>query len=100
MSAESPWWVYIIRARSGKLYTGITTDVERRLGEHDDGGLKGARFFRGDPPQALVYREAADNRSAASRREAAIKALSRDAKLALIAGAQNEPAVKGVSRDG
>lgn len=87
MSAESPWWVYIIRARSGKLYTGITTDVARRLGEHDAGGLKGARFFRGDPPQALVYREAAANRSAASRREAAIKALPRDAKLALIAGA-------------
>lgn len=100
MSAESPWWVYIIRARSGKLYTGITTDLARRLGEHDAGGLKGARFFRGDPPQALVYREAAANRSAASRREAAIKALPREAKLVLIAGAPTEPATNGESRGG
>ena len=100
MSGESPWWVYIIRARSGKLYTGITTAVERRLGEPDAGGLKGARFFRGDPPQALVYREAAANRSAASRREAAIKALSRDAKLAWIAGAPTEPAANGETRGG
>ncbi|MFT5575996.1 MAG: putative endonuclease [Bermanella sp.] len=85
MSEASSWWVYMIRARSGKLYTGISTDVQRRYREHSDGGAKGARFFRGDPPQTLVHTEAATDRSAASRREAAIKNLSRVDKLALIA---------------
>ena len=74
----------MIRARSGKLYTGISTDVERRYREHGEGGSKGARFFRGDPPAELVYTEAAADRAAASRREAAIKSLSRAEKLALI----------------
>lgn len=81
---NSPWWVYMIRARSGKLYTGISTDVERRFREHREAGARGARFFRGDPPEALVYSEAAADRAQASRREAAIKSLSRAEKLALI----------------
>ncbi len=74
----------MIRARSGKLYTGISTDVARRYREHSEGGTKGARFFRGDPPQALVYTETAADRAEASRREAAIKHLSRAEKLELI----------------
>ncbi len=79
------WRVYMIRARSGKLYTGISTDVARRYQEHCEGGAKGARFFRGDPPQALVYTECAADRAEASKREAAIKKLSRSEKLTLIA---------------
>lgn len=91
-AARSCWWVYIIRSCSGKLYTGISTDPERRFKEHAGeagaGGQpgRGARFFRGDPPQAIVYREPAADRSTASRREAAIKKLSRQQKLVLIAG--------------
>ena len=83
MTDVAPWWVYMLRSRSGKLYTGISTDPQRRFAEHSD-SAKGARFFRGDPPEAIVYLEAAADRSAASRREAAIKKLSRAAKLALL----------------
>lgn len=74
----------MVRSRSGKLYTGITTDPERRYREHCGEGGRGARFFRGDPPQAMVYREPAENRSDASRREAAIKKLRRSEKESLI----------------
>lgn len=80
----SNWWVYLVRCRSGKLYTGITTDTERRFREHCGEGGRGARFFRSDPAEALVYREPAENRSRASQREAAIKKLSRREKLQLI----------------
>lgn len=79
----SPWWVYMVRSQSGKYYTGITTDVERRFKEHC-GSKRGARFFRGDPAIEVVYTEAAADRSAASVREAAIKKLTRSGKENLI----------------
>ncbi len=79
------WWVYMIRSRGGRLYTGISTDVERRFEEHASG--RGARYFRMDPPVAVVYRESVDDRSIASRREAEIKKLSRPAKERLVASA-------------
>ena len=78
----SHWWVYMVRSQSGRLYTGISTDPERRFREHGGEGGKGARFFRGDPPEALVYRESANDRSAASKREAEIKKLPRVEQLA------------------
>ncbi|MBC8212342.1 MAG: GIY-YIG nuclease family protein [Gammaproteobacteria bacterium] len=79
------WAVYILRCSDDSLYTGITTDVERRVEEHNGNSNKcGARFTRSRQPVTLVYREAANNRSEASKREMAIKALSRDQKLALI----------------
>ena len=81
---SSAWWVYMVRSRSGKLYTGISTDPERRFREHCGEGGRGARFFRGDPAEAIVYREPAENRSTASQREAAIKKLRRSEKDALI----------------
>nr|WP_183410953.1 GIY-YIG nuclease family protein [Litorivivens lipolytica] len=74
----------MIRSASGKLYTGISTDVERRFQEHAGERPNGARFFRGDPPQEIVYREAVANRAEASRREAEIKKFNRSAKLKLI----------------
>ena len=74
----------MVRSRSGKLYTGISTDPERRFREHCGEGGRGARFFRGDPAEAIVYREPAENRSTASQREAAIKKLRRSEKDALI----------------
>lgn len=79
-----PWYVYIIKASDGRLYTGVTTDVERRFCEHG-GSLKGARFFRGRQPVEVVYIENHPDRSSAQRRESAIKSLSRDLKLELIA---------------
>lgn len=81
--AASPWFVYMIRASDGRLYTGITTDVERRFGEHRD-PRKGARFFRGRRPVEVVYTESHLDRGSALRREAAIKRLSRGLKLDLI----------------
>lgn len=83
----SQWWVYMVRCQSGRLYTGITTDPERRFREHCGEGGRGARFFRSDPAEAMVYRESAADRSAASRREAQIKKLPRVRKLALVAEA-------------
>ena len=77
-------WVYILRCGDGTLYTGVTTDVERRLREHESG--RGAKYARSRGPLTLVYREAQPDRGAALRREAAIKRLTRAEKLALIAG--------------
>jgi len=83
-SGEAAWVVYIVESELGALYTGITTCLERRLGQHASG--RGARWFRFAGPARLRYREEAADRSAALIREAAIKRLARAAKLALIDG--------------
>jgi len=85
------WYVYILRCGDGTLYTGMTDDVERRLAVHRAG--KGAKYTRGRGPLELVYRERTDSRSAALRRERAIKGLSRADKLALI-GQNNDSGEK------
>ena len=77
------YWVYILRCRDGSLYTGVSDDVERRAAVHNSG--KGAKYTRGRLPVQVVYREQCLDRSAALKRELAIKALSREKKLALIA---------------
>jgi len=79
----SQWYVYIVRASDQSLYTGITTDLERRLAEHQS-GKAGAKYFRGRSAVEMVYSEQADGRSGASIREAAIKKFTRAKKLALI----------------
>lgn len=76
------WYVYMLRCGDGSLYTGSTTDVDRRLREHQSG--TGARYTHSRPPVALAYVEEAPDRSAAQRREAAIKKLPRAQKLKLI----------------
>lgn len=79
------WVVYMIEASDGSLYTGITTDITRRFRAHL-AGKSGARYFhRGRQPVRVVYMEGAGDRSAASKREAAIKKLRRSQKLLLIA---------------
>lgn len=80
------WFLYIIRCSDGSLYTGITTDVERRLRQHADG--RGAKYFRGRTPEQVVYVEAGHTRSSAARREVEVKQLSRGQKLALIVADQ------------
>lgn len=77
--------MYIIETASGKLYTGISTDPQRRFREHCEGRSRGAKFFRTDQALGIVYKEKAPSRSAASRREAEIKRMRRAAKLLLIA---------------
>lgn len=80
MSRE--WFVYLLRCRDGSLYTGITNDLERRLASHRAG--TGSAYVRTRLPIRLVYRESQPDRSAALRREAAIKRLTRRDKLALL----------------
>jgi len=76
------WTVYLLRCDDDSLYTGITNDLSRRLAAHRAG--KASAYTRSRRPLRLVYREAARDRSAALRREAAIKRLTRKAKLELI----------------
>ena len=82
------WQVYIIRCSDLSLYTGITTDVERRWRQHAGG--RGARYFRSREPVEVVYLEAGHDRGSASRREADIKKLRRVAKEHLIRSACNQ----------
>lgn len=77
------WKVYLIEAENGKLYTGITTDLKRRLSEHMHSS-KGAKFFLFSAALKLVYEEDHENRSEASKREYAIKKMTRAQKLELI----------------
>ncbi len=64
---NSTWYVYIIETNSGKLYTGITTDVDRRFSEHKN--KKGAKYFRTEIPKKVVFIETYKSRPSASKRE-------------------------------
>lgn len=79
---EATWYLYILRCGDGTLYTGITTDVEKRLEQHRTG--KGAKYTRGRGPLELVYQEICLDHSQALKREAAIKRMSRQKKEILI----------------
>ena len=81
--SQPTWYVYIVQCRDNTLYTGISTDPETRLAEHNT-GQNGAKYTRARRPVSLLYTEPAASRSAALKREIAIKRLSRQAKLALI----------------
>ena len=76
----SDWFVYIVRCADNSLYTGITIDVERRIHEHNSDDGPGAKYTKARRPVVLVYQEACDSRSAASKREYEIKQLSRQEK--------------------
>lgn len=84
MPKSQNWFVYILKCSDNTLYTGITTDIARRLAEHNDG--TGARYTRARLPVSLAYLETAENRSEASKREYRIKQLSRGQKEGLIEG--------------
>ena len=85
--ASSAWWVYVLHCADGTLYTGITTDVDRRIAEHNGDGAPGARYTRSRRPVRLLHVEPAADRAEATRRELAIKRLDRERKLALCAAA-------------
>jgi putative endonuclease len=78
------WYVYVIECRDGSLYTGISTDVERRYAQHVAG--KGARYTRSRPPLRLLTHQEYPDRAAASRAECAIKRLTPAGKRALCEG--------------
>ena len=73
------WYIYILRCADNTLYTGITTDVERRVREHN-GEEAAAKYTRAKRPVTLVYHESVKNRSLALKREALIKKLSKQQK--------------------
>ena len=77
------WWVYVIKCADETLYTGITTNLERRIFEHNE-SKKGAKYTRNKRPVNLEYSERHPDRSTASKREYYIKKLSRLEKLKLI----------------
>jgi putative endonuclease len=79
------WLVYILRSVHGRLYTGVTTDVARRLRQHNGYIAGGAKATRADRPWRIAYAEAVGTKSEALKREALIKKLSKKGKLALIA---------------
>ncbi|MCE0490414.1 GIY-YIG nuclease family protein [Pantoea sp. Mb-10] len=88
---EQRWQLYMLQTAAGMLYTGITTDVQRRLHQHASG--RGARALRGKGPLTLVYHCEAGDRADASRLEYQVKQLSRPQKLLLVA--QQPPCLRG-----
>ena len=77
------YFIYILKCSDDTLYTGITTDIKRRVDEHNN-SVKGAKYTKLRRPVALVYSEESEDRSSASKREYAIKKLTRKEKLELI----------------
>lgn len=78
------WYLYIIRCGDDTLYTGITTDVARRFGEHECGGPKAAKYLRGRGPLRLVAQIKVGDRARAARLEYCVKALARTEKERLV----------------
>ncbi len=83
---EKMWYLYILRCGDGTLYTGITTDVERRLEAHRSGN--GAKYTRGRGPLTLAYWEVCGTHGDALKRELAVKRLTREQKETLIQNQQ------------
>jgi putative endonuclease len=82
MLIASPWWVYILYSvSSGRLYTGIAKDPQKRLNKHNAG--TGAKFTRYGRPWTIVHKEPSDSHGNALRRERAIKKMTRKQKMIL-----------------
>lgn len=82
MPSDGGHYVYVLECADGSFYTGYTTDVERRVAEHNAG--EGAKYTRGRTPVELVHTEGFESRSAAMKREHEIKTLSRGEKERLV----------------
>ena len=77
------WFVYVVECSDGSLYTGITTNLKRRISEHNS-SKKGAKYTKSRQPVELIYFETVSNRSEATMREINIKKLSKKNKIQLI----------------
>ena len=77
------WYTYILHCSDNTLYTGVTTDLDRRVTEHNSSN-KGAKYTKTRRPVKLVYNETHTDRSSSSKRESVIKKLSRTDKLKII----------------
>jgi putative endonuclease len=80
----SQWYLYMIRTGDGSLYTGVATDVNRRLAEHREGGRSGARYLRGKRPLKLVYKKRIGSASLALRAERRIKKMRKARKEEIV----------------
>jgi putative endonuclease len=89
-TTRSPYYVYVLHCNDDTFYTGYTTDVERRVSEHDAGD--GAKYTRGRTPVELVHVESFDSQSAAMSREYEIKQYSRAEKERLVESSDTEAA--------
>jgi putative endonuclease len=87
-SEDRNWQVYIVLCSDDSLYTGITTNMQRRFRQHAEGS--GAKYFRGRQPLKVVYLETDHNRASASKREAQVKALTRSEKELLLSQNKSE----------
>lgn len=83
-SPEKSWFIYLVRNNRNALYTGITTDVERRFLEHQGGGPKAAKALKGKGPLTLEFSYPVANRVVASQVEYRIKKLSKAKKERMI----------------
>ncbi len=81
---SSPWFVYLLRCADNSLYGGITTDLERRLSEHNNSNKLGAKYTRARRPVHLAYAENAVNRQSACTREYQLKQLKKSDKEQLV----------------
>lgn len=81
---SSNWYVYFVRCSDNSLYTGITTDLQRRIDEHNHSNKLGAKYTRVRRPVELVYWEQQLDRKTASQREYQLKQLKKSAKESLI----------------
>ena len=78
------WYLYLIRCRDGTLYTGISTDVERRFAQHQGSGSAGSKYLKGRGSLTLVFQQKMASRSLALKREGEVKGLSKARKEKLI----------------
>ncbi len=83
-NSTPPWFVYILRCADDTLYTGITTDVNKRIKQHNGSDKNGAKYTRNRRPVKLVYQEVLSSRSDASKREHSIKSLKKCQKELLV----------------
>jgi putative endonuclease len=89
---ENMWQLYILKCADKTLYTGITTDLNRRIEEHNSSVL-GAKYTSGRRPVKLIYSKNFTNRSLASKEESRIKKLSREEKIEIICKKKNHKSI-------
>jgi putative endonuclease len=78
------WYLYVVRCRDGTLYTGISTDIDRRLAEHREGGDAGSKYLKGRGPLTLLFQKRLGSRSLALKVENMVKKLSKAKREELI----------------
>lgn len=89
-NTTTSWFVYIVRCSDDSLYTGVTTDIEKRIFQHNHCNKRGAKYTRVRRPVTLVYNEPANDRSSACQREYQIKQFSKRQKESLVMKNSNE----------